>query len=143
MLPTMSASGECVVERRWIDRTRLARGDLVTFISPLDPMRVVCKRLIGLPGDIICVDPTGQMAPSTEHVVVPKGHFWMSGDNAELSRDSRQYGPVPMALIKGKLVARVCHFLSCFWIVMFTQLIQVWPLRTAGRFRNNFTYIDE
>jgi inner membrane protease subunit 1 len=60
-----------------------------------------------LPGDVICVDPTGQLAPSTEHVVVPKGHIWVSGDNAADSRDSRLYGPVPMALIHGRLFARV------------------------------------
>ena len=141
MVPTMSASGECVLEQRWIKPERLQRGDLVTFISPIDPRRVVCKRLIGLPGDVVCVDPTGLKAPSTEHVVIPRGHVWMSGDNADLSRDSRDYGPVSMALSKGKLVAKVravpfsisSHTHTC---------IKVWPLHKAGRFRNNFTYIE-
>lgn len=107
MLPTMSVQGELVWESRLINPERLKRGDLVTVVSPLDPGRVICKRLIGLPGDVICVDPTGQLAPSTEHVVIPRGHIWISGDNAAESRDSRQYGPVSMALVKGKLVARV------------------------------------
>lgn len=108
MLPTMSATGEVVLENRLITPSKLKRGDLVTYISPLDPTRMVCKRLIGLPGDVICVDPTGMVAPSTEHVVIPKGHLWLAGDNAEMSRDSREYGPVSMGLVKGKLVARVC-----------------------------------
>ena len=107
MLPTMSATGEVVLENRMVSPQSLKRGDLVTYVSPLDPTRVVCKRLIGLPGDIICVDPTGRLAPSTEHVVIPKGHVWFIGDNAEMSRDSRQYGPVSMGLIRGKLVAKV------------------------------------
>jgi mitochondrial inner membrane protease subunit 1 len=107
MLPTMEASGQVVLENRLISPSRLRRGDLVTYISPLDPTRVVCKRLIGLPGDVICVDPTGKVAPSTEHVVIPKGHVWLMGDNAEMSRDSREYGPVSMGLIKGRLVAKV------------------------------------
>lgn len=111
MLPTMSATGEVVLENRLITPSKLKRGDLVTYISPLDPTRMVCKRLIGLPGDVICVDPTGMVSPSTEHVVIPKGHLWLAGDNAEMSRDSREYGPVSMGLVKGKLVARVCiHF---------------------------------
>ncbi|GJE85778.1 signal peptidase I family protein [Phanerochaete sordida] len=123
MLPTMSAAGEVVFENRMVSPKSLKRGDLVTYISPLDPTRVVCKRLIGLPGDIICVDPTGRLAPSTEHVVIPKGHVWFIGDNAEMSRDSRQYGPVSMGLIRGKLMAKV------------------WPPTAAGFFRNNFVDI--
>ncbi|KAJ3480866.1 hypothetical protein NLI96_g8050 [Meripilus lineatus] len=124
MVPTMATTGEWVIENRMISVKDLERGDLVTYISPLDPSRTVCKRLIGLPGDIICVDPTGVDAPSTEHVVIPKGHVWLAGDNAEISRDSRTYGPVSMSLIKGRMAARI------------------WPLRDATIFRNNFTYID-
>ena len=110
MLPTMAAEGELVLCNKLMSRLfpeRLSRGDIVTFTSPLDPQRVVCKRILGLPGDTICVDPTGEEAPSTEHVIVPAGHFWAGGDNAAWSRDSREYGPVPMALVKGRLVAKV------------------------------------
>lgn len=101
MLPTLADSGEIVVEDRLTYRLNpgsVARGDLITLRSPIDPSRIICKRVLGLPGDIICVDPTGEKAPSTEHVVIPKGHIWISGDNAAFSRDSRDYGPVSMAL---------------------------------------------
>ncbi|TDL28362.1 LexA/Signal peptidase [Rickenella mellea] len=94
MMPTFSPNPEM-------------RGDLVVAVSPRDPRALVCKRIIGLPGDVVCVDPTGEYAPSTEHVYVPKGHLWLMGDNASWSRDSRTYGPVPMALIRGIIVARV------------------------------------
>jgi inner membrane protease subunit 1 len=110
MEPTLGDRGEYVVEDRLSYKLRpdsISRGDLVTLRSPLNPFRIVCKRVIGLAGDVICVDPTGAMAPSTEHVIVPKGHVWLSGDNAAMSRDSRQYGPVSTALIQGKLCARV------------------------------------
>ncbi|TFK40975.1 peptidase S24/S26A/S26B/S26C, partial [Crucibulum laeve] len=110
MLPTLADGGELVIEDRLTYRifpNRLARGDLVTLISPLDPQRLICKRVIGLPGDVICVDPTGEKAPSTEHVIVPKGHIWLSGDNAAYSRDSRDYGPVSISLIQARLYARV------------------------------------
>ncbi|KAI0043190.1 LexA/Signal peptidase [Auriscalpium vulgare] len=103
MLPTMSEAGELVVENRMryrIDPRNLKRGDLVTLESPIEPGRFICKRVLGLPGDTICVDPTGLKAPSTEHVFIPKGHCWLVGDNAALARDSRDYGPVPMSLIR-------------------------------------------
>ncbi|KAF9535836.1 peptidase S24/S26A/S26B/S26C [Crepidotus variabilis] len=110
MLPTFSGTDEIVLE--WMLTYRLslnslARGDIITLDSPIAPGRLICKRIIGLPGDTICVDPTGQLAPSTEHVIIPKGHIWISGDNAEASRDSRMYGPVPVDLVKGRIVARI------------------------------------
>ncbi|EGN92086.1 hypothetical protein SERLA73DRAFT_26797, partial [Serpula lacrymans var. lacrymans S7.3] len=110
MLPTLAASGQVVFERMVPHRLlsdRISRGDLVTFRSPINPSRIVCKRLIGLPGDVICVDPSGLKAPSTEHVIIPKGHVWLAGDNAAVSTDSRDYGPVSMALIRGRITAIV------------------------------------
>ncbi|KAF7971825.1 hypothetical protein HWV62_19829 [Athelia sp. TMB] len=127
MEPTLANSGEWVVENRLsynLFPNSIARGDLVTLRSPLDPYRIVCKRVLGLAGDVICVDPTGRLAPSTEHVIVPKGHVWISGDNAAMSRDSRMYGPVSVGLITGKLSARV------------------WPPSKFTIFHDPTTYID-
>jgi inner membrane protease subunit 1 len=110
MIPTLGATGEFVLEDRLTPRLfpySIQRGDLVVLKSPIMPERIVCKRVLGLPGDIVCVDPTGEYAPSTEHLVVPKGHMWISGDNAPFSRDSRLYGPVSMSLIQSKLLLRV------------------------------------
>jgi inner membrane protease subunit 1 len=107
----MAATGEICIEstlgHTLHGPSTLKRGQLVTFTSPIDPGRAVCKRLAGLPGDIICVDPTGEKAASTEHVVVPRGHIWVAGDNASASRDSRDYGPVHMSLVRGTMWARV------------------------------------
>ncbi|GLB36341.1 putative peptidase S24-like [Lyophyllum shimeji] len=127
MLPTLAHDGELVIEDRLTWRLfpeRLSRGDLVVLQSPLEPGRIICKRILGMPGDIVCVDPTGELAPSTEHVIVPKGHVWISGDNAAYSRDSRVYGPVSMSLIQGRLLARI------------------WPLQRATIFRNTATLLD-
>lgn len=114
MLPTLANEGELVIEDRLTYRlypNTLSRGDIITLESPLEPGRIICKRVIGLPGDIVCVDPTGERAPSTEHVTVPKNHIWISGDNAAFSRDSREYGPVSLSLVRGRIIARVSYMI--------------------------------
>lgn len=40
-------------------------------------------------------------------VVVPRGHVWLEGDNAANSLDSRQYGPIPLGLVRSRAVGRV------------------------------------
>lgn len=47
---------------------------------------------------------------------MPEGHCWMLGDNLSESRDSRSYGPVPLALIKGKVAAKVAPWRERKWI---------------------------
>lgn len=37
-----------------------------------------------------------------EMIQVPEGHVWVEGDNLAWSRDSRVFGAVPMALIRGR-----------------------------------------
>ena len=41
-------------------------------------------------------------------IKVPQGHVWLVGDNLGNSIDSRDYGPVPEATLKGRILARVC-----------------------------------
>lgn len=104
-------------------------GDVVVSTSPTHPAKTVCKRVLGLPGDTILVDPRDYMSEdagllaahahadpmlqalvalhSARTVTVPPGHVWLTGDNLGNSTDSRQYGAVPMALIKGRVLARV------------------------------------
>jgi inner membrane protease subunit 1 len=123
MMPTFSNAFQLVLEDRLSVRLSLhniKRGDLVTFLSVYDPKKSVCKRVIGLPGDIICVFPEKAIAIASasasssddevnqvEHIVVPRGHVWLSGDNLSNSRDSSEFGPIPMGLIQGKIVAKV------------------------------------
>ncbi|XP_055389779.1 mitochondrial inner membrane protease subunit 1-like isoform X2 [Condylostylus longicornis] len=40
-------------------------------------------------------------------IVIPPGHVWIEGDNTKNSSDSRYYGPVPIGLIKSRVILRV------------------------------------
>lgn len=42
-------------------------------------------------------------------VQVPKGHVWLEGDNLMNSTDSRNYGPIPYGLIRGRVCLKVNH----------------------------------
>lgn len=49
-------------------------------------------------------------------VQIPEGHVFLAGDNLPWSRDSRNYGPVPMGLINGKIIARVWPLSKMEWV---------------------------
>ena len=153
MLPTLSYEGDCVVCSPipyWFPfispaKRRPKRGDLVVADSPNSLGNTVLKRVIGVEGDIIEIEPRrgvdrkwiaeadesyfGErpMHPGLEgrgkdsegrpmvhgrrgegkFIKVPKGYVWIVGDNLSNSTDSRHYGPVPLAMVKGKVLARV------------------------------------
>ncbi|KAF0462333.1 mitochondrial inner membrane protease subunit 1 [Gigaspora margarita] len=105
MLPTLNMVGDFIALERITHRLKLLEiGDVVVCVTPTDPWRSVCKRIIGMPGDRVCIDPT---AANRRYITVPSGHVWIQGDNMSNSTDSRNYGPVPYALIKGRVFARV------------------------------------
>ncbi|KAI9330286.1 mitochondrial inner membrane protease subunit 1 [Obelidium mucronatum] len=105
MLPTLNAAGDWVLVAAVAPARKqsLRVGDVVAARSPLHANRAVCKRVLGVPGDVVLRDPS----VSLETVRVPPGHVWLQGDNLSHSIDSRTYGPLPMGLIKGKVVCKL------------------------------------
>ncbi|KEQ73775.1 LexA/Signal peptidase, partial [Aureobasidium namibiae CBS 147.97] len=104
MLPTLNASGTSVVISKWYRRGRgIQVGDIVSYKHPIQGELTTIKRVIGMPGDFVLRD-TPSKGDGTM-IQVPVGHCWTVGDNLAASRDSRMYGPVPLALVKGKVVA--------------------------------------
>ncbi|KAH8811919.1 signal peptidase-like protein I [Xylogone sp. PMI_703] len=116
MLPTFEVLGDWLLISRQYRRGRgIEIGDFVTFDSVVEPGERAIKRVIGLEGDYVLRDTPGSR--STEMLQVPKGHCWVVGDNLPYSRDSRHFGPMPMALIKGKVIAKVLPWDERRWIV--------------------------
>jgi signal peptidase I len=103
------------------------REDIIVFIYPRDRSKDFIKRVIGLPGEKVEVrdrkifingkpikDPHAYYSNNRESeenfgseggfqtMVVPKGYYFVMGDNRDHSYDSRFWGPVPSELIIGK-----------------------------------------
>ena len=60
MLPTFNRSGDVVLlERVSVLTGDVARGDVVIARSPSNPRHTVCKRILGIGGDVIAVPNAG------------------------------------------------------------------------------------
>jgi len=107
MLPTFNVSGDVVVmEHITPYRGRLCQGDVIVARSPTDHTQTVCKRILAMEGDTILVQEGRHLAEGNS-VTIPKGHVWLAGDNTANSTDSRMYGPVPLVLVKGRVIYKV------------------------------------
>lgn len=104
MLPTLRAAGDVVLVEKLTPRfaawAPIRRGDIIVADSSYKAAYTVCKRVIALAGDAVVLH-------DGRRVVVPPDHVWIEGDNAQDSTDSRAYGPIPAALVRGRVVARV------------------------------------
>ena len=108
------------------------RGDIVIFKSELQDEngknKLLIKRVIGLPGDKITINDgkvyindkeydesylkDGYTTGSVNNFKVPKGEYFVMGDNRVVSIDSRysEVGCVKKDAIKGKAIVRLFPF---------------------------------
>ena len=131
MVPTLGVYDRIVVQKAFFTWRDVHEGDIVVFRHPpLDhcpgPQGAdLVKRVIALPGQTIYSagnsiyingrrlaepylphnDPLGQRIASRQHPYrVPRGEFYMLGDNRAFSCDSRYWGPIKGSTIVGKVV---------------------------------------
>lgn len=117
MSPTLP-DGSVALTRSLGPTTRLRRGDLVIIHSPElgEPM---VKRIIGLPGESVVLkegevyidghrlpEPYARPSVFTDSYRVPSEHYFLLGDNRDVSSDSRTWrnSYVPREYIVGRIV---------------------------------------
>jgi signal peptidase I len=130
MEPCLHDGDRLVVDRVSYSLGEICRGDVVVMRYPRNPSLDFVKRVVAVPGDRVAMqhgvlrvngavaDDYGciQDGQDVSEQVVPEGHVFVLGDNRPISCDSREFGLVPHALLRGKVRARF------------------WPLATATMF---------
>uniref|UniRef100_T1I1N5 Peptidase_S24 domain-containing protein n=3 Tax=Rhodnius TaxID=13248 RepID=T1I1N5_RHOPR len=99
MEPTLFTDNVVLCEHLSKRRRGFVKGDIVISRSMTAPELYICKRVTGVAGDYVW--------SGYSYTVVPRGHIWLEGDNATNSTDSREYGPVPLALVRGRVILRL------------------------------------
>ncbi|KAI4245848.1 MAG: hypothetical protein LQ352_006511 [Teloschistes flavicans] len=84
---------DIVAVKMWKAGYDVRRGDVVVFRSPLDPEKVVLKRVIAVEGDVVQT----RVPYPVDKQEIAIGHVWVEGEHPEHSRwsyDSNSYGAV-------------------------------------------------
>jgi signal peptidase I len=118
MRPTLQ-DGEYILVNKLAYKTgEPHRGDIVVFIFPVDPTEDLIKRVIGLPGESVAIhngvvsvngvpltEPYIASPPAyDDEWIVPDGQLFVLGDNRNDSRDSHQWGFLPVENVIGRAV---------------------------------------
>jgi signal peptidase I len=123
MLPTLARGDTVLLDKltpRWAE---VEPGQLVAFSSPDDGAPTL-KRVVGVAGDVVAVrdavlhvNDERVEEPYVDHasvdgsyfgpVPVPEGTVFVLGDNRANSIDSRDYGPVPLDRVTGRVLFQI------------------------------------
>ncbi len=128
MMPNFHSEDYILTSKITYKFNNISRGDIIVFKSPKNPDIDYIKRIIGLPGDKVMVK-NGQVFVNSHLVqenyisvqtnvwqegfikeaipiTVPQGYLFVMGDNRPHSSDSREFGPIPIRDIIGKVFYR-------------------------------------
>ena len=119
MESTLADGDRVVIYRYAYDNDMPVPGDIVTFERPGDRDGLLLQRCIAIEGQTVTIDdgvvyvdgirfnePSGVqfMHQDFGPTVVPRGHFFVMGDNRLSALDSRLFGTVPGGHLRGKVV---------------------------------------
>lgn len=118
MRPTLQDGEYILVSKLAYKLGEPQRGDIVVFVFPVNPEEDLIKRVIGLPGDTITVqggvlsingvamdEPYINAPPAYDGTwYVSEGELFVLGDNRNDSRDSHQWGLLPIQNVIGRAV---------------------------------------
>jgi signal peptidase I len=128
MEPTLNIGDRILVDKLSYHLHAVHRGDIIVFARPpgetLEPgVNDLVKRVIGLSGETISGQngqvyingkplaepwlPKGVVTGNFSPVKIPKGFYFVMGDNRDFSSDSRVFGPISGSLIVGRVVMRI------------------------------------
>ena len=119
MSPTLAAGDRFLLNRFAYLHREPQRGELVVLKDP-ETGELIVKRIIGLPCETVLMQnttpyinghrlqesyvrksPRTDLSPWGKATVVPRGHYFVLGDNRSRSVDSRDFGAVPRESILG------------------------------------------
>lgn len=121
MVPTLEPGDRILVLKFYYHFTDPKSGDIVVFRFPLDPSKDLIKRIVAVEGDTVRIENgyvyvngkrieepyiVNRDSYNMPLVTVPKGYYFVLGDNRSNSEDSRYWGFLPRGNIKGKAVIR-------------------------------------
>jgi signal peptidase I len=136
MEPTFHTGEYLVIDELSYRLQEPIRGDIIVFKYPKDTSQYFIKRIIGLPGEKVRVEESGEVKIfnaehpggfvlqepylSSQHITFPAAgsttvqlgtkEYFVLGDNRIASSDSRFWGPVPEKNIVGKAFIRAFPF---------------------------------
>lgn len=115
MAPTLESGDQLLVTRSIWPQRPIERGDLVVFRDPSGSGSLLIKRVVSLEGETVFA-PLSPYAESDflkhKAYVVPKGSYYLLGDNLSASMDSRLYGAVEASDIVGRVVPIPWQFMG-------------------------------
>ena len=120
MNPTLSNNDKLLINRFFLFKKNLKKGDIVEFESPVEMNKDYIKRIIAIPGDKVKIE-SGKVfvndielkeeyisGDKTENFknnewILEKDEFFVMGDNRNpgKSYDSREFGPIKREIVVG------------------------------------------
>ncbi len=104
MEPGLLAGDRVLANKLVVGRREPRVGDVIIFRNPHDRHQCYVKRIAAVAGESIRTEEhvsSRSETLETAEIAVPTGRVFVLGDNRENSKDSREFGPLPVGDIVG------------------------------------------